>query len=206
MRSELNSLRQEERQNNANNQAYIKQRTISVQNEIDEYNRKLKEIDEEIAEIEKEGREGQKALTGFCAQMDALNEITSPFENFSLFLTRLFISLLFISIEVIPTLFKMMVSFGPYDDLLSAEKHRIKVLSNKRISDINDEVNTEVTISTKKNQERLEAELLANKKVMEQIATAQAELLQTAIEAWRKEELAKIKDNPSEYIKSNNKA
>ena len=204
LKGELANLRLEEKQNNANNQTYIRQRTVSGQNEIDEYNRRLVEVDKKIAEVEKEGSEGQKALTGFCAQINALNEIASFSENMSLFLARLFISLLFIAIEVIPTLFKMMVASGPYDDYLRAEMHRIRVLSDKRISDLNDDVNTEVQISTTKNKERLEAEVLANKEVMERIAKAQAELLQTAIDKWREEELAKIKENPSAYIKTNN--
>ena len=203
LKGELANLRLEERQNNANNQTYIKQRTVSVQNEIEEYNRRLVEVNKKITEIEKQGREGQKALTGFCAQINALNEIASFSENFSLFLARLFITLLFVAIEVIPTLFKMMVAFGPYDDYLHAERHRIRVLSDKRISDLNDDVNTEVQISTKKNKERLEAEVLANKELMEKIAKTQAELLQTAIDKWREEELAKINENPSAYIKTN---
>ena len=111
--------------------------------------------------------------------------------------------MLFIAIEVIPTLFKMMVAFGPYDDLLHAEMHRIRVLSEKRISDLNDDVNTEVQISTEKNRYRLEAEILANKELMDKITKTQAELLQIAIDKWREEELAKIKENPSAYIKTN---
>jgi hypothetical protein len=81
--------------------------------------------------------------------------------------------------------------------------HRVRVLADKRISDLNDEINTEVQISTKKNKERLEAEVLANKELMERIAKTQAELLQTAIDKWREEELAKINENPSAYIKVN---
>ena len=203
LKGELANLRQEERQANANNQTYIKQRTISVQKEIDEYNRRLVEVNKKIAEIENEGREGQKALTGFCAQINALNEIAAFSENFSLFLARLFISLLFIAIEVIPTLFKMMVASGPYDDLMRAEMHRVKVLSEKRISDVNDLVNTDVQISVAKNKGRLEAELAANNLVMEKLAAAQASLLEIAIEDWRQKELEKIKENPSEYIKMN---
>ena len=170
----------------------------AIDTQLDKYYSQLNEhtIDDNVA---------AKSMKGFCAELDALNTITNPFTDFGLFLARILIMFLFVAIEVIPTLFKLMMIDGPYDAILKAEKHRVRVPSDKRISDINDEINTEVQISTKKNQERLEAELLANKKVMEQIATAQAELLQTAIEAWRKEELAKIKDNPSEYIQTNNK-
>ena len=59
-------------------------------------------------------------------------------------------------------------------------------------SAINDEINTEILISTEKNKNRLEAEIAANKEVMSRIAEVQSELLNTAIEKWRKEELEKI--------------
>jgi hypothetical protein len=111
--------------------------------------------------------------------------------------------LMFIAIEIIPTLFKMMMTAGPYDNMLRAAMHRAKVLSDKRISDINDEINTEIQISTQKNQNRLEAEIKANQEVLDRIALAQAELLQVAIDAWRAEELAKIRANPSAYIRTN---
>ena len=99
---------------------------------------------------------------------------------------------------------RMMVADGSYEKILEAERHRIKVISDKRISDLNDNINTEVQISTEKNRQRLEAEVLANKELMDKIATTQAELLNTAIEKWREEELAKINENPSAYIKTNN--
>ena len=195
----------------------LQQRAENLQREVDrlqeEADRANATIDSQLDKLYSQLNEhvtddkiAAKSMKGFCAELDALNTITNPLKDFGLFMARILIMFLFIAIEVIPTLFKLMMIDGPYDAILKAEKHRVRVLSDKRISDINDEINTEVIISTKKNQERLEAELLANKKVMEQIASAQAELLQTAIEAWRKEELAKIKENPSEYIKSNNKA
>ena len=138
---------------------------------------------------------------GFCVRYEAFSNIKS--DNFSLQVVSIIIMLLFIIIETAPTFFKMMMEDGPYDDLLNAEKHQVRVLSQKQMSDINDEISTEIQISTQKNQERLNAEVLANKKLMEKIANVQAELLRTAIDTWRAEELEKIKENPSLYIKSN---
>lgn len=138
---------------------------------------------------------------GFQAKMTAFSELKE--ESSATYITSLFIMLLFIIIETAPTFFKMMIASGPYDDLLRAEMHRVKVLSEKRISDVNDEVNTAVKISVEKNKGRLEAELAANKLVMEKLANAQASLLEIAIEDWRAKELEKIKDNPSDYIKMN---
>jgi hypothetical protein len=202
--NEKNELILQEKEANASNQDYIKQETNRHQKTLDDYKRELQDINKKIAEIENEGQKGQKALTGFCAKYKALGEIASFDEDPSLFFARLFITLLFVAIEVIPTLFKMMITSGPYDDLLRAEMHRVKVLSDKRISDINDDVNTAVRISTLKNQKRLEAETLANEDILKQIAKTQSELLQKAISAWREEELKKINENPSAYIKMGN--
>lgn len=149
------------------------------------------------ADIEKGNEEN-----GFCVRYEAFSNLKS--ESTELFVVSLVIMLLFIIIETAPTFFKMMIASGPYDDMLRAEMHKVRVLSDQRISDINDEINTEVQISTEKNHQRLEAEVLANKELMERIAKTQAELLQTAIDKWRDKELAKINENPSAYIKTNN--
>ena len=80
--------------------------------------------------------------------------------------------------------------------------HKARVMSDKRISDINDEINTEVKISTERNKNKLEAEVAANKELLSQIALAQSELLSTAIEEWRKAELEKVLKNPEDYVKT----
>jgi hypothetical protein len=150
---------------------------------------------------------------GFCVRYEAFSNLTSIKLQFKpefkleipkLFWVSLFITLLFVSIECAPTFMRMMVADGSYEKLLEAESHRFKVLADKRISDLNDEINTEVQISTAKNAQRREAEIQANKDLMERIASVQAELMQTAIDKWREEELAKINKNPSAYIKTNN--
>lgn len=159
------------------------------------------------AEIKQKGSFRDKLdieYKGFQAKMKAFSELKE--ESSSTYISSLFIMLLFIIIETAPTFFKMMIASGPYDDLLRAEMHRVKVLAEKRISDINDEVNTAVQISVEKNRERLEAEMAANKMVMEKLAAAQSELIEQAIADWREEEMQKIKANPSQYIKSTNQS
>jgi ethanolamine utilization cobalamin adenosyltransferase len=52
-----------------------------------------------------------------------------------------------------------------------------------------------------KNEKKLEAETLANEDIMRRIALAQSELLQKAISDWKEEEMKKINENPSAYIK-----
>lgn len=138
---------------------------------------------------------------GFQARMKAFSELKE--ESWATYISSLFIMLLFIIVETTPTFLRMMVADGSYENLLDAEKHTIEVLSSKKKSDINDTINTEIQISTEKNRQRLETEVLANKELMEKIAKAQAELLQNAIDKWREEELSKINKDPSSYIKTN---
>lgn len=181
----------------------LKNAMDSLQNLISEAT--VRHRDWSVAVIKEKGSFRDKLdveYKGFQARMKAFSELKeeSPSTN----IASIFIMLLFIIVETAPTFLRMMVADGSYEDYLNAEKHKIKVMSSKRISDINDEINTEVQISTEKNRQRLEAEVLANKELMEKIAKAQAELLQTAIDKWRDEELAKINENPSAYIKSNN--
>ena len=140
-------------------------------------------------------------LTGFQGRMRAFNRMKAS--EPSTRIAALFIALLFIIIETAPTFFKMMIASGPYDDVLRAEMHNVRVLSDKRISDVNDEVNTMIQISSSKNKERLQAEVTANRELMDRIAKAQAEILETAIEKWRAEEMEKVNQDPSKYIVSN---
>ena len=201
MRLALSSLREEERIAKSQNQEYINRQMISTQSYIDDLDRQLNNVNSQIIQKENERDKATNALTGFTARLKALSEITDYNNNTTLFIARLMIMLLFITIEIIPTLFKMMMTAGPYDNLLRAEMHRIKVLSDKRISDINDDINTEVYISVEKNKARIESELSANKMILDKLATTQASLLEEAIERWREEEYKKIQENPSAYIK-----
>lgn len=183
----------------------------AIKKELDDFDKRnsleLKNIKDQIQTNQTNGYDDIKKgneENGFCVRYEAFANIKE--ENIALKVVSIVIMLLFIIIECAPTFMRMMVADGSYEKILEAEKHKIRVLADKRISDLNDNVNTDVKISTEKNKERLEAELLANKEFMEKLARTQAEILQTAIEKWREEELAKINENPSAYIKTNNQS
>ena len=165
-----------------------------LQAEIDEIKKRLNENTTEYETLI------DSEFGGFQARMLAFDKMKEEHESTRI--TSLFIMLLFIIIETTPTFFKMMIASGPYDDLLRSEMHKARVMSDKRISDINDEINTEVKISTERNKNKLEAEVAANKELLSQIALAQSELLSTAIEEWRKAELEKVLKNPEDYVKT----
>lgn len=113
------------------------------------------------------------------------------------------ITLLFLCIELAPMLAKLITSRGVYDELIEAEEYKhtqkYKIQKEKLQIDYEGEIRTH----NEEKQIYYAANIEANKKIMNQIASVQIELLESAIEEWRKEELAKIKANPSQYIKSN---
>ena len=183
--------------------ARLRQEVDSLNNIINESKVRHKDWTEE--EIKAKGSFRDKLdvqYKGFQARMKAFSELKD--ESWATYISSLFIMLLFIIVETAPTFLRMMVADGSYEKLLEAEKYNIRVLADKRISDINDEINTEVQITTEKNRQRLEEEIKANKELMEKITKTHAELLQIALDKWREEELAKINENPSAYIKTNN--
>lgn len=173
---------------------------VTQSSNIERAGKDIERQKERIAILEKQIKSKQQQ-NGFAIRYEAFKHVTDWDTHPALAIVSLMITLLFVIIETAPTFLKMMMEDGPYDDLLRAEKHRVNILAQKRISDVNDEVNTSVQISTMKNQKRLEAEVLANEDILKHIAKVQAELLQKSIEAWREEELQKISENPSAYIR-----
>lgn len=140
---------------------------------------------------------------GFQAKMHAFNELKD--ESSSTYISSLFIMLLFIIIETAPTFFKMMMEDGPYDFLLDAEKERLRVLAQDSVREFREDIKTNVTISSERNMERINAEKEANSKIMEKISSIQLELLDEALKSWKSKELAKIEEDPSTYISSTEK-
>ncbi len=150
----------------------------------------------------------EKALNekygGFQARMKSFNEMKQ--KEASTYWSALFITLLFIIIECAPTFFKMMMSEGSYEDMLRAERAKLYAKAQEIISIANDETNTVLSISIQENKDKTEAQIKANKILMEKLSNVQAELLERAIDKWREEELKKIEANPSAYIYSNTKS
>ena len=170
--------------------------------EILKLDAKIAEKEENIANAKTTHKEKlDKEFRGFQAHMLAFERIKA--KNNTTKKVALFVMLLLIIIETAPTFFKMMIASGPYDELLNEEMERKKAQSITNVSRINDDANTQIQIVVEKNKDKLAAEVAANKEILAKIASVQAELLETAIDEWRKEELAKIKANPSQYIQSN---
>lgn len=155
--------------------------------------------DKEIIEIENT-KTIQEQNNGLMARLKALDRLTSS--NGFLLAAKWLITLMFIFIEIAPILFKMMTERGSYDDILDSMKHKIKVEQMLLQSNLNEEVNIEVQINSDKNKQKLDAELLSNKELLNKIALAQAEIAEIAIEEWKRKQIVEVKENPDIIVKS----
>jgi hypothetical protein len=161
----------------------------------------------EIADLEKTARkkyENYEATAadydGFAAHLEAMDSLTK--EKSILLYVKWLITLLFILIEIAPILFKMMTERGPYDDILDRMKHEYRVRQLEMQSNINQEINTAVRVHTDKYEQKLNAELQANKGLLEAISKAQQEIALVAIDKWKEEQKKKMKEDGSNIITS----
>lgn len=199
LRPQITKLQAEIAGNNKDYRDAVNQNSLQKRKDLESIDKDIDAIKIKIDDAEKIYRpQLSDEFDGFQGRMMAFSSLK---ENESTKWAAFFISLLFIIVECAPTFMRMMVADGSYEEILEAEKHKIRVMASKRISDLNDEINTEVKISTEKNSKRLELELQANKELMEKLSKTHAELLQIALDKWREEELKKINKDPSSFIK-----
>lgn len=170
----------------------------SKRSEIDALTSEIKELEsaKKIKDVNIDNK--TKNYHGFAAHLEAMSRLTS--EKPAIFWAKWLLTLLFIFIEVAPVLFKLMAESGPYDDMMDRLKHESFVFEQQKISDINDEINTSIKISTEKNQLRLDAELKGNQVLFQKIALAQAEIAEIAIEKWKNDEMNKLEQGVNHII------
>jgi hypothetical protein len=144
----------------------------------------------------------QESYNGFAAHLEAMSVLTN--EKPAIWWAKWLITLLFIFIEIAPILFKMMTERGPYDDIMDRIKHEVKVKQLLAQSNLNQWVNNAVKQNHEKNGQLLAQELASNEELMKQVAKAQAEIAAVAIEAWKEEQIAKMRSNPSQAVNSSN--
>ena len=181
-------------------QARIKEKIkIRIANEFSELVNELKprinEFQEEIDELKKEKKfqistkeDVANKLNGLSERINILHEIVDP-------LLTLFITLLFMTIELTPIFFKMMLIKSSYDFM----NDNIKAL-------IQADHGIEVQYDFYKDKDGLQRDLIVHhqseKLIKEKIKLiqTQSELSDLIIDKWKGEEMKKIEKNPDNYI------
>lgn len=135
---------------------------------------------------------------GLLARIGALGNLTEINEHMRL--ANLAIILLFLSIELSPLLFKILIDPGNYDIKIQMLEERVYSEEIEKISILNDEINKRVKIKLGENQNIIDSELTDNKNLMERISKSQLSLAQEIINIWEKDQIRRIKENPDKYI------
>lgn len=133
---------------------------------------------------------------GSTARNYTINEDWTP-----VFYAKWMITILLICIEITPILFKMMTESGPYDDRLEEVRYASEVTKKKFISDLNEQINTELKLTNALNQNKIEAEMKANKELMDSIALAQAEIAAIAINEWKAKKMLEVEIDPESIVR-----
>ena len=173
------------------------------QPQIEALNEEIKTLNTKLGSKRDENDETAKQYSGLMARLEALSRLTDKYTI--LFIVKWLITFLFIFIEVAPVLFKLMTESGPYDDITKRIRHEVNVSEQQKISNLNDEINTNILISTEKNKGRLDAELQGNKELLNAIALAQADIAKKAVDKWKEREITKLDKSLSHIIQSNQK-
>ncbi len=157
---------------------------------------KLKE--QEIAAYQSKVGAVAENYDGYAARLEAFSNVRKDKRDVNR--AAWVIMILFMVIEIAPTLFKLMIAAGAYDDLLRSEKHRIKVLSDKAISDIENEVSTALEISNANRQKKIEIECENNENLLRAIADSQMEIMNQALSKWKEDQIIKANTHPELFI------
>lgn len=166
-----------------------------VQQQIDDHNRKRSGFIADCTSRSKNAKD-------LPAQLQALSKLTN--ENESIAWASLLITLLFVILETAPVVVKLLSSKGTYEEILETREYAISMEQKIKISNLNDEINTVLKISTEKNKNKLDAELKGNSELLNEIALAQADIAKVAIAKWKDDEIAKLQNGQNNHINTLN--
>lgn len=162
-----------------------------VQQQIDDHNTKRSGFIADCTSRSKNAKD-------LPAQLQALSKLTK--ENESIAWASLLITLLFVILETAPVVVKLLSSKGTYEEILETKEYAISMEQKIKISNLNDEINTVLKISTEKNKNKLDAELKGNSELLNEIALAQAGIAKVAIAKWKDDEIAKLQNGQNNHI------
>lgn len=223
LQNQLNNANDESLANLLSDQENLKNKKLNLETEL----KKLKEDEQRLIDKKNSVVKGYGGILGRLIALDRIsykkvytenpiypkngteNELSMnngsvgyELEKTPVWYAKWLITLLLISIEIAPLLFKMMTERSNYDDKLDRIRNNIKNTELLAQSKMNQEINSTIKINNTKMKLKEESDLISEKKLLEHISEAQIEIAIVAIEGWKKEELKKAKVNPSKIVKS----
>jgi len=181
---------------NRKNQLF-KNDSVTIQN----YKKSIADQDSIIAAIPKPDPEIIGSLYGIAVQLDGLKRLKD--KNKDVALAYWIFVLLILAIETSPLFVKFFTPKGKYDFIIGMDDYLVELEQKKRQSDRHQEINAEIESYNDVNQIRKERQNKVNAEIMDQIATAQAEIAIRAITVWKENQLNEVDRNLESFITTN---
>ncbi len=145
----------------------------------------------------RQARQRVEDMDGLLARLQVHSELTAAKGNASVALASWFLIGLFILLETAPIIVKLLSDRGAYDEVYEGAEHEVYVAERQRISNINDDANTKVSLKRRRNAAILEAEARLRQSLMASIESlaatelrkARHEIAAALVENWRDAEL-----------------
>jgi hypothetical protein len=170
--------------------AQNKEEKQSIQNDPE-----FKKVKAELDGLEKTRNQKLAESDKVAAGLDGLLERIKLAHEKAGWIISLFVTLLFMTIELTPIFFKLMLIKSPYDYMEENIKELIK--ANQGI---------EIRHNFYPNGEGIEKDLVINHEVIRvlkekiKLLETQSELSASAMEEWKQQKIAEIKQNPENFI------
>jgi Domain of unknown function (DUF4407) len=112
-----------------------------------------------------------------------------------------FIVLLFILLETAPIFVKLLSDRGPYDEIFESMEHKVRATEEKKRFEVDDETDTDLSLSSNMRSRQLAAELELSRRTMASLETlagpeileAQLEIARLITAEWKRAEVKKLR-------------
>jgi hypothetical protein len=169
------------------------------------YASKLAAIAQEADTTSQNKEDLLKQLNGFTRQYEALTHAAKKPENGSLFFLLWLIRLIFIGVEILPTLTKIMTPIGDYD---RAIRYREEMFNEELLTDLESKKTAEglrrtsnAEIATKTEAYRQGKEVELNKTLIDEVARVQTEIATSHLTEWEKKEKDRSEKKVDDFMK-----
>jgi len=169
------------------------------------YGNKLAAIAVEADTTSKNKEDLLKELNGFTRQYEALTHAAKKPENGSLLFLLWLIRLIFIGIEILPTLTKIMTPIGDYDRAVRSREEMFKEelesdLESKKTSEALRRA-SDAEIAEKTEAHRKDKEIELNNKLIDEVARVQTEIATSHLTEWERKEMDETGKKVDDFIK-----
>ncbi|MBK6265131.1 DUF4407 domain-containing protein [Marivirga sp. S37H4] len=128
--------------------------------------------------------------SGLMAKLQALGELP-PGPSWA-------VVMLLICIEIAPILTKLLSPYGPYDHLLKTVEYDYEIDEIATINLRNQKLNNQLTLLASVEQEKIEQQIINNKRTLHLIEEAHEELVKEQLAIWVEKEKRKLREESKE--------